>query len=94
MFCIIFQMFFPYFFLSLADETNILSLPHVVPLAFDNFASQLVWSFNFTNVLAWALFGLNLPSQLVFITMPMALRSQTSFLIIVLSFFLIAKNFG
>jgi hypothetical protein len=50
-----------YFFLSLADDTHILDLAHVVSLAFDHFASKLVFMGLFVQLckcLAWVPSGL------------------------------------
>jgi hypothetical protein len=50
-----------YFLLSLANDTHILDLAHVVSLAFDHFASKLVFMGLFVQLckcLAWAPSGL------------------------------------
>jgi hypothetical protein len=65
-------MFFPF----KVNSIHIFSPTHVVPLAFDNFASQLAYgSFNFPSAQLGPLSTcfLDLPSQLVYVAMLMAL---------------------
>jgi hypothetical protein len=72
-------MFFPF----KVSNIHIFSPTHVVPLAFDHFASQLAYGlFNLTSVQLGPLSTcfLDLPSQLVYVAMLMALGFQTSIL--------------
>ncbi len=83
-FCIIFQGFFPWcLFPSLANDTYILNLSHVVSFTFDQFASQLVFVGLFIQphkCSIWASFGL--PLGFVLNALLVASKSLVSLLVL------------
>jgi hypothetical protein len=77
-FCVL--HYFSYILPSLANDTHILGLAHVVPFAFNHFGFSWLlwgWSFNFTSVQLGPLLAcfMGLPSQLVFVAPLMTLGS-------------------